>query len=208
MPELTTVLSGLRNTLAGFVLALPCFVWATEEPWALEQEEDDIQIYTRAVAGSPFLEVKATALINAPIEHVAAVMGDGQSCSEWRARCKSSEVLGTPSDTERTIYMVLDMPWPVEDRDMVIHSTIEIDRIARTVTVQLGPAPSNHPEQGYVRATTTGQYEIKGLDEEQVFLTYIMHTDLGGDLSANLANPRVIESTYEDVKRLQTLAEQ
>tara|TARA_R110002049_G_scaffold67767_7_gene175864 strand:- start:677 stop:1303 length:627 start_codon:yes stop_codon:yes gene_type:complete len=208
MPVLSTVLSKLRNLLAVFVLCLPCFSWATDEPWALQQDEGDIQIFTRPVSDSPFLEVKATALIKAPIEHVAAVMGDGQRCSEWRARCKSSEVLGTPSDTERTIYMVLDMPWPVEDRDMVIHSTIDIDRTARTVTVQLGPDTANHPEQGYVRASTTGQYEIKALDEDQVFLTYIMHTDLGGDLSANLANPRVVESTYEDMKRLQALAEQ
>ena len=208
MPELATVLTSLRNALAVLVLSLPCVSWATDEPWGLQQDGGDIQIYTRPVTGSPFLAVKATALIKAPIQHVAAVMGDGQSCSEWRARCKSSEVLGTPSDTERTIYMVLDMPWPVEDRDMVIHSTIDIDRIAGTVTVQLGPGEADYPERDYVRATTTGQYEIKALDEEQVLLTYIMHTDLGGDLSANLANPRVIESTYEDVKRLQELAEQ
>ncbi|CAA0101765.1 Uncharacterised protein [Halioglobus japonicus] len=207
MPEFTTVFRKLRHLLAVSVLSVPCSAWAAETPWALEQDEGDIQIYTRPVADSPFIEVKATALIKAPIEHVAAVMGDGDNCSEWRAMCKSSEVLGTPSDTQRTIYMVLDLPWPVADRDMVIDSVIDIDRSAKTVNVQLQSASSKYPEQDYVRATTTGQYEIRALDNQQVLLTYIMHTDLGGDLSANLANPRMIESTYEDVKRLQVLAE-
>ena len=104
--------------------------------------------------------------------------------------CKSSEVLDGASDTERYVYMVLDMPWPVADRDMVIHSIADIDVAAKTVTVQLQSASSERPEQDYVRAITNGQYQIKALAEEQVELTYIIHTDLGGDLSAELINPR------------------
>jgi hypothetical protein len=208
MHKLTGVLLKIRLLLAA-VLLLPCFTlaWATDTPWALEQDEGSIQIYTRSVAGSPFLEVKATALIHAPIAHVAAVMGDGEGCSEWRAMCKSSEVLGTATDTERTIYMVLDLPWPVSDRDMVIHSVIDIDTASKTVSVQLESASSEHPEKDYVRATTVGQYQIKALSDDLSELTYIMHTDLGGDLSADIINPRVTSSTYEDVKRLQVLAE-
>ncbi len=201
------VLSTLRYLLLLLLLYLPAVARTTEAPWALEQDEGRIQIYTRPVAGSPFLEVKATALINAPIAHLANVMGDGERCSEWRAMCKSSEVLGTATDTERTIYMVLDLPWPVSDRDMVIHSTVDIDRVAKTVSVQLEPASSAYPEQDYVRAITTGYYQIKALGEQLSELIYIMHTDLGGDLSADLINPRVTSSTYEDVKRLQLLAE-
>ena len=208
MHKLPGVLLKTRSLLAALLL-LPCsLAWATDSPWALEQDEGSIQIYTRPVAGSPFLEVKATALIHAPIAHVAAVMGDGEGCSEWRAMCKSSEVLGTATDTERTIYMVLDMPWPVSDRDMVIHSVIDIDRANKTVSVQLEPASSEYPEKDYVRATTAGQYQIKALGEELSELTYIMHADLGGNLSADIINPRVTSSTYEDIKRLQVLAEQ
>lgn len=201
----------IRKTLSLTValsLAVSAVAYATGASWALEQDEGGIQVYTRAVANSPFLEVKATALINAPVAHLAAIMGDGEGCSEWRAMCKSSQVLGTASDTERDVYMVLDLPWPVSDRDMVIHSIIDIDAAAKTVTVQLQSASSKHPLQDYVRATTNGEYQIKARGEEQSELTYIMHTDLGGDLSADLINPRVTASTYKDVRRLQELAEQ
>lgn len=180
---------------------------ANDAEWALQQDDGRIQVFTRPVAGSPFLEVKATALINAPIADIASRMGDGNGCVDWREMCKSSEVLGTPSDTERYVYMVLDMPWPVADRDMVMHSIADIDTAAKTVTVQLQNASSKHPEQDYVRAISNGQYQIQALGEEQVEFTYIMHTDLGGDLSADLINPRVVESTYADIKQLQLLAE-
>jgi hypothetical protein len=180
---------------------------ASNAEWALQQDDGRIQVFTRPVAGSPFLEVKATALINAPIADIASKMGDGEGCVEWREMCKSSEVLSVPSDTERYVYMVLDMPWPVADRDMVMHSIADVDTAAKTVTVQLQNASSKHPEQDYVRAISNGQYQIHALGEEQVEFTYIMHTDLGGDLSADLINPRVVESTYADMKKLQLLAE-
>lgn len=208
MQGITSVTRSIRALTVTLSLAITATAHATEADWVLEQDEDRIRIYTRPVADSPFVEVKATALINAPIDHVALVMGDGESCGEWRAMCKSSEVLDGASDTERYVYMVLDMPWPVADRDMVIHSIADIDVAAKTVTVQLQSASSERPEQDYVRAITNGQYQIKALAEEQVELTYIIHTDLGGDLSAELINPRVAATTYDDIKRLQTLAEQ
>ena len=180
---------------------------ASNAEWALQQDDGRIQVFTRPVAGSPFLEVKATALINAPIADIASRMGDGEGCVEWRVMCKSSEVLSVDSDTERNVYMVLDMPWPVADRDMVMRSIADIDTAAKTVTVQLQDASSKYPEQDYVRAVSNWQYQMKALGEEQVEFTYIMHTDLGGDLSADLINPRVVESTYADIKQLQLLAE-
>jgi hypothetical protein len=88
-----------------------------------------------------------------------------------------------------------------------MRSIADIDTAAKTVTVQLQDASSKYPEQDYVRAVSNGQYQMKALGEEQVEFTYIMHTDLGGDLSADLINPRVVESTYADIKQLQLLAE-
>lgn len=202
---------GIRNAALPLLLILPLATYhsvhAAEAEWALEQDEGRIQVYTRPVAESPFREVKAVAMIDAPMAQVVAAMGDGQGCSEWREMCKSSEVLTTVSDTERYVHLVLDMPWPVADRDMVIHSIANIDAPTQTVTVQLQSASSRLPEQDYVRAISNGQYRIKALSEQQVEFTYIMHTDLGGDLPPDMINPRAASSAYEDVRRLQVLLE-
>ena len=208
MHKLSSSTHKILSALLVLSIQFSAVTYAADDPWALEQDEGGIQIYTRAVAGSPFLEVKATALINASVEHLASVLGDGEGCSEWRAMCKSSEVLMSDSDAERYVYMVLDMPWPISDRDMVIRSIIDIDTAKKIVTVQLQSASSKYPEQDYVRAITNGQYQIKALAENRAEFTYTIHTDLGGDLSADLINPRVTAATYDDIKRLQALAEQ
>jgi START domain len=180
---------------------------SNEAEWTLEKDEEQIKLYTRPVSGSPFLAVKAITLINAPMTKVADAFGDGDGCSAWRALCKSSEVLSMVSDTERYVYLVLDLPWPLSDRDMVIHSTAQIDPASRTATVQLASASSRHPAKDYVRAESSGEYTIKAISDEQVEFTYIMHTDLGGDLSPDVINPQVASSTFTDIAQLRLLAE-
>lgn len=188
-------------------LAASSTALSAEAAWTLEKDEEHVQLYTRPVSGSPFLEVKATTLINAPIAKVAETFGNGNGCSAWRDMCKSSEVLSSVSQTEQLVYMVLDLPWPLSDRDMVIHSTAQIDTASQSATVLLEPASSKHPATDYVRAESSGEYTIKALGDKQVEFTYIMHTDLGGDLSPEVINPRVSESTLIDVVKLRRLAE-
>ena len=175
--------------------------------WSAQEGAERIALYTAAFPDSPFLAVKAVAQIRAPIERVAATFGDGQGCPEWRATCVSSEVLGTVSEGERYVYLVLDMPWPLSDRDLVIHSTATIDRAAGTVTVALQPAPDKKPPTDYVRAHSSGEYRLRATGPDTVELTYIAHVDLGGELSPDLINPRVAAATLEDIQRLLALAE-
>jgi len=193
--------------LLALLLAGPSPTFAAGAEWTLEKDEDHIQLYTREVAGSPFLAVKVIALINAPIEKVAAAFGDGNGCAEWRAMCKSSQVLSEVSDQESFVYLVLDLPWPVSDRDLVMHSTTQIDPESKTATVVLESASDRHPPQDFVRAEASGQYTIRAVNEKLVEFTYIMHIDLGGDLSPNMINSRLTSSTFKDIKRLLSLVE-
>jgi len=175
--------------------------------WQLQKRDNRISVYTREVKGSPYLAVKAIALIDAPIARVAQFLGDGDGCSQWRAMCKSSRVIDRPSQQERRVYLVLDFPWPVSDRDVVMHSATEIDPQSLTATVRLQSDSSQYPEDEYVRAESTGRYILRPVGEAQVEFTYIMHTDPGGGLSPELVNSRLTPTTIEDIRRLVQLAQ-
>lgn len=180
---------------------------AASSQWSLQKDEDRIQLYTRAVEGSPFLEVKAVVTIDAPMDKVLAQMGNGDGCTEWRAMCKSSRVFKRVSDTERYVYVVMDLPWPVADRDMVVHSVASVDRESQTVSVEANSASALHPPQDYVRAESSFSYLIRALGEERVEFTLLMHTDLGGNLPPKQFNIRLPSVTFKDMKRLVALAE-
>lgn len=185
----------------------PSAVALESAEWTLYKEEDRIALYTSEVEGSPFLAVKVTANIQAPMEKVLEVLGDGNGCSEWRAMCKSSEIVKEVSDQEHYIYMVLDLPWPISDRDLVMHSVAETNAEVKSVTVNLSTASDIHPAQDYVRAESNGHYTVTAIADELVEFVWIMHTDLKGKLSPGMINPQLASSTLNDVRSLMILSE-
>ncbi|MFT6052165.1 MAG: hypothetical protein ACJAZ0_002271 [Halioglobus sp.] len=182
-------------------------VLSAEPPWELLQQNNDISIYSRPVDGSSYNEVKATALINAPLTHVSTFLGDGNGCAKWRTKCKSSKVIKPVSEHERYVYMVLDLPWPATDRDMIVHTTTHIDTQAKTATVNLQSSSSHHPPSKFVRAETSGQIVIRAVSDTQVEFTYTMHTELGGSLPAGRVNGELADGAFEDLSLLRQLAE-
>lgn len=209
-PLLNMALRDSRLLLATWFAAalyFPAASQATDAPWTLEKEDGGIALYSRPVADSPFLAVKAIATIDAPAEKVAQLLGDGNGCSAWRAMCKSSEVLSAVSDSESLVYLVLDLPWPVSDRDLVVRSIAHVDAQSQTLHVKLESASAEHPVQDYVRAESSGEYELKVIGATQSQFTYIQHTDIGGDLSPDMINPSLLSETFADIRRLQELAE-
>jgi hypothetical protein len=179
--------------------------FAEDAPWQLEKQKNDIGVYTRRVEDSPYLAVKGMVQLNVPMTQMPQLLGDGNGCSPWRAMCKSSQVIETVSEDDRYIYMVLDMPWPASDRDMVFHTTTSVDLESKTTMVNLQSASARHPLQNNVRAESYGKFIIQAVDQNKVEFTYIMHTDLGGDLPANLVNQQLVESTFDDLTRLKQL---
>ncbi|MEH6589025.1 MAG: START domain-containing protein [Halioglobus sp.] len=177
------------------------------DDWTARKNDQSLQLYTREVAGSDFIAVKVTALVNASVEKVAYAFGNGDGCSGWQAMCKTSTVVEVVSDSERYIHLVLDLPWPLSDRDMVIHSTSTIDPETDAATMHMASAADKIPLQDYVRARSNGRYTVKTMNAEQVELTYIIHTELGGNVSPATVNSRLISTTFEDIKRLVELAE-
>ncbi|MCX2977057.1 START domain-containing protein [Candidatus Marimicrobium litorale] len=180
---------------------------AIEPDWELQDEDGTLQVFTREVDASPFLEVMARVQINAPLARITEFLGDGSGCAEWRAMCRSSQVLEEVSAEERYVYLVLDMPWPLTDRDMVIHSQTRLDPDSSSAIVNLRTDSSRHPPGDFVRAESVGQFILRVLPDQQVEFTYIMHTDLGGDLPPESVNARLAESAMNDLKRLKALAE-
>jgi hypothetical protein len=176
--------------------------------WLLVKDKQGVKLYTAIIDGSDYVAVKAVTQIDASMETLVAVLGDGEGCNQWRELCQSSRVLQTLPDRERTIYMVLNMPWPLADRDMVIHSRATLDTENKAFTVNFSSAQDSYPMQDYIRAISQGKYHVRVTSEQQLEFSMVMHTELGGNLSPSIINGRLVENTLADVTRLVMIAEQ
>lgn len=180
---------------------------ATEQEWAFEKEKDNIRIYTRAVENSDFAAIRASAVMKTDSESVAAALGDGDGCAKWRLMCKSSRVLEVTSDVERLIYMVLDLPWPLSDRDVVMRSITSIDTDKKTAIISLNSDSAAYPAQKNVRAECNGRFVITVRGDNEVEVAYEMHADLGGNISADMVKSRQLSSTLKEMAALRKLLE-
>ncbi|MFT4613651.1 MAG: hypothetical protein ACI9NT_000792 [Bacteroidia bacterium] len=188
-------------------LFLPVSSAQAEEEWELQKDDEGIQLYTRKVASSPFLEVKVTTRISSPMEKLTEVFGDGSGCAPWRNNCKSSKVLRQESEAERFIYMILDLPWPISDRDLVVRSLTITDLESQSTTVDASSVEGEYPEQDYVRAISRAQYQMHLVEPGEIDLTYTVHVDLGGDISPGLVNSQLASTTFKEIEQLVKMAE-
>lgn len=203
-----TIPNWLVCTVISVLASLPALAaHAVEEDWKLEKEEDAIRIYTRAVEGSDFAAIRASAVMKTNSDAVANALGDGDGCAQWRSMCKSSRVLEVVSEVERLIYMVLDLPWPLSDRDVVMRSITTIDPDTKTAIVSLNSDSDAYPEQKNVRAECNGRFVIKVINDTEVEVAYEMHADLGGSISADMVKSRQLASTLEEMAALRKLLE-
>ena len=72
----------------GFLLVISCYWFsgfaAEETAWELRRDRDGIQVFTRAVEGSPYDAVMATTVVqNVRLASLVALIEDFEACTEW-----------------------------------------------------------------------------------------------------------------------------
>ena len=89
-----------------------------QEDWTLRKEKDGIIIHTRARAASNLKEYRIHATIRAPLEDVYAFLSDINLRPEWVYNCNSVDIIDL-TQGRITYHTSFDIPWPVQDRDLV-----------------------------------------------------------------------------------------
>lgn len=107
-----------------------------DEKWELVKTDGKVAVYVRDCADSKYNEVKAVAVMDAPIEVLSGILGDVDAQTHWLTYCKEARIVKDTSEKEKTLYYYLDMPWPVEDRDVVLTAWAEINKETARVIVK------------------------------------------------------------------------
>ena len=109
-------------------------------PWTLEKEKAGARIFSATVLGSPHRAFLLETVVDADIASLVDILRTPGLCSQWVYRCERSrlfEATGYPSrDNVDFIYTATQMPFPVEDRDILAEVTWDRDPIADFREVQ------------------------------------------------------------------------
>src|SRR5690606_25874664 len=114
-------------------------VSAQTQNWSLEKQDDDnrIRVYTRINPDSPLKEFRGVMQVLSSLTALVALIEDHHHATEWIHQCSAIDIIERPGAEEIMIYMMTGAPWPVKDRDSVVHSLLQQDPVTHTVRIDL-----------------------------------------------------------------------
>ena len=183
-----------------------------EGGWEQIKQSDGITVYRHVVEGSPLKEFRGRGTIDAPVAAILAVFNDVPHATEWMDSCNGSRSVVDLSDSEKVVYNRTHAPWPVADRDAVLHDVARFDQGERRVELDFWSVEDakEPPVKGVVRMPYLRGHWIlwPSADGQTTRVEYQVHANPGGALPNWLVNYvsrdlpfKTIEGLRAQVKR-------
>ncbi|MDN6318581.1 MAG: START domain-containing protein [Marinobacter sp.] len=175
--------------------------------WSLREESGETRIYTMDQDDSSFQVFKAETLLDAPIEAVMAVMVDPTSCMEWVLNCSESYGVGKGDFNDRYAYSVSDMPWPVTDRDYVLHIRTKGNQTSGEITMKMSATPGKRAKNSNrVRVDRSSTLYRLIPEGGKTRMIWLQHTDPNGSLPGWLVNTLLVDIPMKSMEELEKLS--
>lgn len=172
--------------------------YGQDVPWEFAQDKEGIEVYTRQPGGSKFKEFKGITEIKLSLHSAVALLTDVNTMPEWVSDCESTKLI-EKKENKVIYHMVIGVPFPFDDRDMVQELTFIYDKETRNMEINLGQNDEiMDPLRGVVRMpVSVGKWTFEHLGKEKYRVTFEYLSDPGGALPAWLVNPFLIRMPYK-----------
>lgn len=171
--------------------------------WKLAKDKNNIQVYTQSSEKSNLKETKVVGTAESSPQKVLEILLQFDSYSKWIPKCKESHLLKKVSETEFYYYARYAAPWPVSDRDAVVH--LEIFHQANgDIFCEINGVPNYiEPVQGVIRVPySKGKWFLTQEQDGKVKLVNQYSTNPGGNVPSWLINTMAVVTPFEMMKNL------
>jgi len=107
----------------------------SQEHWTLKKDKNGIKVFARKNKGFKFNELKVEALLEGKISQLAAVIFDIKNQKNWVYKTAKSDLLQTVTATDIFYYTEIEVPWPLNNRDMAVHMTVQQNSQTKVMTI-------------------------------------------------------------------------
>lgn len=169
-----------------------------QEKWELKKDKDDIQIYTKSIDSSKIKAYKVQMTVKSTLDKVKNIVLDGDELHEWNYKAIDSKLLKKSSENDYLIWMALDLPWPLRNRDVVI--SLKSKRITQNaLRIDIKAASNEYEEQeDYLRITYFEGYWLLEQQGDMLKITHQMHGDPSGSLPSWFINSTITRAPYHN----------
>jgi len=180
-------------------------------PWERLGEEKGVQLGRKSIPGTKLFAVRGETEIPANIDQVASVICDHTRWIEWTKSMKGSKLLKQESETRRTVYQSFDLPFPVDDRDVVYFYSVErksvngeiVEIIGKTTPESTELAP---PSIGTRMHLVMGRWFLRPINPSRTHLVLEILMDPKGSMPSWFVNAVQRRYPVETLTRLKEQA--
>ena len=154
-----------------------------------------------------FKRVKVECETKGTLARLDSILQAVENNKNWVYSTKTAYRIKTNSKKDFIYYAESAMPWPLENRDVVIHMLFNSDSIANMLFVTASGEPDGFPRKtNIVRLPHfQGRYVATQKTSNQLNILYYLEIDPGGNTPAWLVNMFVAKGPYETFSKLATM---
>jgi hypothetical protein len=170
--------------------------------WSLMLDRKGVKIYTRDWPGSSFVAIKAEQLIHSSLSNIVANYADIDSFPEWVKDMDDAYSLSAfDAARSRKVYMKMNLPWPLGDRDIVSGQSYEQDEQTKVVRIrEWNEADAIPVNKGIVRMPRlNNEFILLPEGQNRTRMIWQGHTEPGGYIPAFLVNWLIEDVFYVSV---------
>ncbi len=195
------------NPLITIVLFLLCSpVLAFQSDWKKSKEKNGITIWTRSVEQTNIKEFKAEAEFETSLSRIVTLFFKTDDYKLWVEECREITLLD--EDSYRLLYhMILKVPFPFDDRDIVQQLQFSQDSITKALAIKIENRPKDFATiDGIVRMPIAdGTWVFQPTVGGRIKVTFQYLSDPGGKMPGWLVNSFIVQSPYNSMLKLRDL---
>jgi len=178
---------------------------AQENDWKFVKDCDGIKIYNRKTEGSPIKEIKVLNEMETTLSALVALMKDVGNHKHWAYANKKAKILKNYDEFSWIFYGYSEAPWPVQDRDMIIKSTLRQDSTTKVIHNEGYCIPDYIPRiDGVVRVPAChSQWMLEPLENGNILVCLEIQIDLGGNIPTWVINMVSNKGPYQTIKNME-----
>lgn len=186
------------TTITLFLISLVLY---NDSDWKLEKDKNGIKVLTHIPENSKLKEIRMTSIADATLSQAIAVLLDVEGYPNWIYNCESAKVIEHPKDNEVIYYSVTNAPWPIDDRDLVVHNKIFQNPKTKVVFSQSEAKADLLPKIiGRVRITDMfGLWKFTPIGTNKIKIEYYIKVDPAGKLPTWVVNMFIANGPYQSM---------
>jgi len=175
--------------------------------WKLSKDKDGIKVFLADNPKSKFKSIKVECTLQGTFDKLIGVLTNVDHLKDWVYNTKTSYLIKKITPYDLYYYTETSIPWPMSNRDAVVHLRVTKDSLQRFVKISAISEPLFIPErEDKVRIPRSNvNWYVTMPTRNSMTIIYTFEADPGGNLPAWVVNSFADKGPYESFKKLSEL---